>query len=178
MHPALSKVRDLLKLATSSNENEARNAAFLAAKLINQHGFIIVGSFFDAIDSTPPPPASQPPPPKPKASKKTRTELRAMAVEKSLRFVEYLKKKALVHKDFPLFSVKALVEKSVSNREILPEDGKMFSYYLKIELWNFTRQGILVSKPGNAGGYRLSEKWEQTETKAKKTRTSKKEVRA
>lgn len=42
MSPALEKVRKLLALAGSDNENEARSAALSAARLIKKHGFEVV----------------------------------------------------------------------------------------------------------------------------------------
>ena len=38
MNPIVSRVRKLIALSGSSNENEARTAAFLACRLIRQHG--------------------------------------------------------------------------------------------------------------------------------------------
>ena len=39
--PILERVRNLLALATSPNDNEARNAALLAARLIREHRLVL-----------------------------------------------------------------------------------------------------------------------------------------
>lgn len=40
----LKRIKQLIALAASTNENEARNASYLACKMIREHGFEVVGT--------------------------------------------------------------------------------------------------------------------------------------
>ena len=70
MADVLDKIRKLVALTASPNENEARSAAFLACKLIreNQVQLNLSGPVprIDPISYTPYPPPRRPPPPRKK----------------------------------------------------------------------------------------------------------------
>lgn len=60
MSPIVERVRKLIALASSSNENEGRTAAFLACRLIREHGLSVVDGVSDTrrvrASPSPPPP--------------------------------------------------------------------------------------------------------------------------
>lgn len=160
MTDVLDKIHKLVALSTSSHAEEARTAAFMAVKLIREHGIVLSYS------------ASYrpPPPPKPKSHgvppARTRREIQEIAEAKAARFLEFLKKKAKTAKEYPVFSLTRLTAKSVADGLVTDKERATFHYLLGEELRKLVRAGKLVSLVGSKGGYRLPEKVRRTRAQA------------
>jgi hypothetical protein len=143
MKSPLDKVQDLISLALDGNpdQEEARNAAMTAIRLIRKHD-LLVGDFeVGRVRRSPGRISSQ--------------KTQRLAEERVNRTVSELVKKSILG-EYPLIKATELAESAIFSGEIT--QGQWDTYYkqLRVCLLSKVRHGVLVSKSGWQGGYQLA----------------------
>lgn len=143
MKTPLEKVQDLISLALDGgpNQEECRNAAMQAVRLIRKHD-LLVGEF---------------------SVKKLRrtTEIvsaqrtKKLAEEKARQVVSDLVRKSILG-EFPIIQATQVTEDMHQSGVITGDQKETFYKQLRVCLLEKVRHGVLVSKSGWQGGYQLA----------------------
>jgi hypothetical protein len=143
MKSPLDKVQDLISLALDGNPNqeEARNAAMMAVKIIRTHG-LLVGEF-------------EPGKIRRSTDRILLRKVQRLAEDRVNRTVSELVRKSIVG-EYPLIRATELAEDAVSLGEIPQGQWDIFYKQLRVCLLSKVRHGVLVSKSGWKGGYQLA----------------------
>jgi hypothetical protein len=143
MKTSLDKVQDLISLALDggANQEEARNAAMQAVRLIQKH---------DLLASTVP------------VRKLRRTteivsaqKTKKLAEEKANQVVSDLVRRAILG-DFPIIRATQIAEEMHQIGAITQDQKDTFYKQLRVCLLAKVRHGVLISKTGWQGGYQLA----------------------
>ena len=143
MKSPLDKVQDLISLALDGNpdQEEARNAAMTAVKLIRKHDLLVSFIEVGRIRRSPGRVSSQ--------------KTQRMAEERANRAVSDLVKKSIVG-DYPMIRATQITEDAIASGEITQDQRDTFYNQLRVCLLSKVRHGMLVSKSGWQGGYQLA----------------------
>lgn len=138
----LSKILKLFALVESDNDDEARNAAMAAVRLIKEHRLL------DGIRIRKPANYNLPP----RSMRSRRADLQLQATQKVGRFVAFLRRKADCG-SYPAFEVRSIVNRAVKEGSISPADSDAFLYYMRKSIRERMKNGTIEYIPGK--GYRL-----------------------
>lgn len=138
----LSRILKLFALAESDNDDEARNAAMAAVRLIKEHRLL------DGVQI--PKPANHNLPSRPTRSR--RSDLQLEAFLKVTRFVAFLQRRA-GEGSYPAFEARYIVNRAVKDGSISQADSESFLYYMRKSIRMRMKDGTIEYIPGK--GYRL-----------------------
>lgn len=143
MKTPLEKVQDLISLALDEgpNQEESRNAAIQAVRLIRKYdllvGVVPVRKIRRATEVV--------------SAQRTKR----LAEEKANQVVSDLVKKAILG-DFPVVRASQITEDMHHSGAITQEQKETFYKQLRVCLLSKVKHGVLISKSGWQGGYQLA----------------------
>jgi hypothetical protein len=143
MKTPLDKVQDLITLALDEgpNQEEARNAAIQAVRLIRKHGLLVGEVQVKKLRRTTEVVSTQ--------------RTKRLAEEKTNQVVSDLVKRSILG-DFPIVRATQITEDMHQSGVITGEQKETFYKQLRVCLLAKVRHGVLVSKSGWQGGYQLA----------------------
>jgi hypothetical protein len=143
MKTPLEKVQDLISLALdpSPNQEEARNAAMQAVRLIQKHDLLVSTFEVGRVRRSPGQISSQ--------------KTQRLAEEKANQVVSDLVRKAILG-EYPVIQATILTEEAHRDQVITQDQRTTFYNQLRTCLLAKVRRGVLVSKSGWQGGYQLA----------------------
>lgn len=143
MKTPLDKVQDLISLALDEgpNQEEARNAAMHAVRLIQKYGLLVGTVPVRKLRHTPETISAQ--------------KTKKLAEEKANQVVSDLVKRSIVG-DFPVIRATQITDDLHQSGIITQEQKDTFYKQLRVCLLAKVRHGVLISKSGWQGGYQLA----------------------
>jgi hypothetical protein len=139
----LDTVERLISLALDeqTNQDEARNAAVTAVRLIRKHNLLIEEFQVGRARKT--------------CNQVSLKKLQRLADEKANQMVSELVNRSIAGA-YPTVTASSVVEDAIHEGLIQREQYEVFYRQLKVSLLSKVRRGIIVSKSGFSGGYQLS----------------------
>jgi hypothetical protein len=143
MKTPLDKVQDLISLALDEgpNQEESRNAAMQAVRLIRKHDLLVGTLQVRKLRRTPEIISAQ--------------RTKKLAEEKANQVVSDLVKKSILG-DFPIIRATQITEDLHQSGVITGDQKETFYKQLRVCLLAKVRHGVLISKSGWQGGYQLA----------------------
>jgi hypothetical protein len=142
MKSPLDKVQDLISLALDSgpDQEEARNAAMSAVRLIRKYDLLVSPVEVGKVRRNPG-----------LAAQKTQR----LAEERVNKAVSELVRKSIIG-EYPMIKATELAENAIASGEITHSQRDTYYGQLRTCLLSKVRHGMLVSKSGWQGGYQLA----------------------